>query len=282
MWHLTHIPQQAHFYWGGGALSYLRYLSLTSFKRHNPGWQITLHVPKIPCTRPPAWHTHQQKNVNIKRDFLDRIDVAIESHDFRDYGFDNDAHEVHKSDFLRWKLLGERGGVWSDIDILYLRGLQHLPDNCAGNHDRDTVLCPLIPPMKHTVGFLMSSSHNAFFQNMMHTSLERYDPMVYQCMGSDILNDLFRDQQGVHDRFPENQWLWLDPQAVYAIAAKEIDLFFRPLDAHTQKKLTSPRVIGFHWFAGHPRSQQYENDMNPGRVSRTSNFIDIIVERALI
>jgi len=38
--------------------------------------------------------------------------------DFSLHGFDNNASEVHKSDFLRWYLLVPLA-VWADMDILF-------------------------------------------------------------------------------------------------------------------------------------------------------------------
>jgi len=122
MWQLKHIPQHIHFYWGGKKLSYLRYLSIQTFQRLNPNWKISLHVPQVLSQAKPLWDTMQQKNSCIGQDYLDQLtDVDVVVHDFANYGFDNQAHEVHKSDFLRWRLLATEGGVWSDIDILYCR-----------------------------------------------------------------------------------------------------------------------------------------------------------------
>lgn len=273
MWHLTHIPKQVHFYWGGGPLSYLRALSVKTFQQLNPDWQVTLHRPAIVGRAQPTWSTMQQKNSQVTRDYMDQLTgIDIQTHDFADYGFDNHAHEVHKSDFLRWLLLSTVGGVWSDIDILYCRPITALRDNHAGNSQVHMVLCPLKPPKKHTVGFLMSSAGNEFCAWMHKTSGDCYDPEVYQCMGSDILNENFADLCEFEQRFGPG-FLFLDPGSVYGITSKEIQRFYQPVDAHTAKKTAKPGCIGLHWFAGHPESQQFENGFDPATRWQFNNLL---------
>jgi hypothetical protein len=43
MWHLKEIEKTLHTYWGGDSMSYLRYLTLASFRKLNPDWKIFLY-----------------------------------------------------------------------------------------------------------------------------------------------------------------------------------------------------------------------------------------------
>ena len=97
MWQLNKIPKVIHFYWGGKKLSYLRFLSILSFRKLNPDWVIKVHIPSVVTTTPPAWDTMHQKNSNIGKDYfkhLEKLNVEIVKQDFAD-DFDNDAQEVH-------------------------------------------------------------------------------------------------------------------------------------------------------------------------------------------
>ena len=281
MWHLLKIPQTLHLYWGGHRLSYLRYLTVRTFRDLNPGWQVKLHLPNTVSDAAPRWQTFQQKGSCVEQDYLDRVDADIVMHDFSDYGFDNQAHEVHKSDFLRWRLLAESGGIWSDMDILYVRPMDALEDNVSDHQTIDTVLCPLIPPKKHTVGFLMSGSGNAFCRWMHQASLDHYDPEIYQCMGSNIINQAFESLDDFAQRFPYNRFLFLDPASVYSVTSKDIDRFYQPMDRHTLKKLNRPGVIGFHWFGGHPLSQNLENQLTENNLKDFDCFLTDIIKRAM-
>jgi len=286
MWHLKNIPKIAHFYWGGDKLSYLRFLSVKTFRNQNPDWNILVHVPKILSTAAPAWESFHQKNVKIEQDYFDKLseidDVKIVTHDFAEYNFDNQAHEVHKSDFLRWRLLDEYGGLWSDIDILYTKPMQALPENCEGNSNVDTALCPLSQARKHTVGFLLSSKHNDFFQYIGEQARREYNPEVYQCMGSDLINRGFETFESLQARFPDNEFIFLKKNCVYSITSGEIELFYQTVDLYVQKKLNSKSTIGFHWFAGHPQSQEFENILSHVNIDEYNNLPAHIIKGAQV
>ena len=270
MWHLTRIPKIAHFYWGGGPLSYLRFLSIQSFAKQNPDWQIKFHQPVTDSQAPAAWAN------NIKQDFRDQIttlDVAVVEHDFDHYGFDNQAHEVHKSDFLRWRLLATEGGLWSDIDIFYVKPMECLEENTSHHAGVDVALCPLKPPHKHTVGFMLASKHNDFYKHMSEVALKNYNKDVYQCMGSDLLNGRFENFEVFGQQFPANQFVFLNKKSVYIITSKTIDQFYQPIGTATIKKFNSTQVIGYHWFGGHPQSQQFENNLQPETLTDYTHFL---------
>jgi hypothetical protein len=282
MWHLTHIPKVAHFYWGGNKLSYLRFLSVETFRDQNPDWNILVHVPKILSTAAPAWQSFHQKNVNIAHDYFDQLttidDVKIVTHDFAEYNFDNQAHEVHKSDFLRWRLLNEYGGVWSDIDILYTKPMQSLSENCEDNRNVNTALCPLLQAKKHTVGFLLSSKHNDFFQYIGEQARKEYNPEIYQCMGSDLINRGFETFESLQARFPNNEFIFLNKNCVYSITSANIGLFYQTVDRNVQKKLDGKSTIGFHWFAGHPLSQEFENVLTHNNLNNYNNLLSTCIK----
>lgn len=276
MWHLNKIPKTAHFYWGGQKLSYLRFMSVKSFCALNPDWQVLVHVPTEVSPAAPEWDTFQQKNIDICQDYFDHVAslsrVTIVQHNFDRYNFSNQAHEVHKSDFLRWKLLNSHGGVWSDIDILYVRPISALAENQAESESIDTALCPLLPPSKHTVGFLMSSKNNKFFQSLSRQARNSYDPTVYQCMGSDLINR-FDSLDHLQRRFKQNKFVFLDRACVYTIDSKNIEKFYQVPDQDIMKKLNNRKVIGFHWFAGHPMSQEFENKLTANNVDQHNNIL---------
>ena len=278
MWHLTKIPKIAHFYWGGGALSYLRFLSVASFKKQNPDWQVQVHIPSVDSVAPADW------NNNISQDFrtqLVELDVDVVAHDFGSYGFTNQAHEVHKSDFLRWRLLSTQGGLWSDIDILYIRSMNNLAENSAENSTVDTALCPLMPPNKHTVGFILGSANNAFYKHTSELSLKNYNPTVYQCMGSDLINGRFENFEDFGRQFPSNQFVFLNKKSVYAITSKTIDQFYQPIDQDSNKKFNNSQVIGYHWFGGHQKSQEFENNLQPTTIQNYNHFLSRVIQEKL-
>jgi hypothetical protein len=260
----------AHFYWGGGPLSYLRFLSVQSFKKQNSDWKIKVHQPVINSRAPGTWVS------NIKQDFrhqISALDVAVVEHNFDSYGFSNQAHEVHKSDFLRWRLLASEGGVWSDIDIFYTKPIECLEENNLQHANIDVALCPLKPPHKHTVGFMLASQNNEFYRYISELALANYNPEVYQCMGSDLINSRFESFESFNHQFPNNQFAFLNKKSVYVITSKTIDQFYQPVDQKLTKKFNNSQVIGYHWFGGHPRSQEFENNLQPNTIKNYNHFL---------
>jgi hypothetical protein len=278
MWYLTQIPRVAHFYWGGGPLSYLRFLSVQSFKKQNPDWQVKVHQPVINSQAPSTWVN------NIKQDFRNQIstlDVVVVKHDFDSYGFDNQAHEVHKSDFLRWRLLATDGGVWSDIDIFYTKPMKCLEENTLQHANIDVALCPLKPPRKHTVGFMLASQDNAFYKYISEMALANYNPGVYQCMGSGLINGHFEEFESFRKQFPNNQFVFLNKKSVYVITSKTIDQFYQPVNQDSNKKFNNSQVIGYHWFGGHPQSQEFENNLQPNNIKNYNHFLARAIQEEL-
>jgi hypothetical protein len=278
MWHLTQIPQVAHFYWGGGPLSYLRFLSVKSFKKQNPDWQVKVHVPLVNSVAPKLWAN------DIKQDFrgqLGNLNVTIVTHKFDEYGFSNQAHEVHKSDFLRWQLLATEGGLWSDIDIFYVKPIECLAENTIQCSNINVALCPLKPPHKHTVGFMLGSKNNNFYAYISQLAKKNYNKDVYQCMGSDLINKHFESFESFERQFPDNQFIFLNKKSVYAITSKTIDHFYQPVDTASKKKFNSSQVIGYHWFGGHTRSQDFENNLQPETITNYNHFLARAIQEQL-
>jgi hypothetical protein len=286
MWHLTRIPRIAHFYWGGSKLSYLRFLSVKSFQQYNLDWTIKIHVPEILSNAKPSWDTFQQKNVNIKHDYFGKLadinGVTIVKHNFSDYDFDNNAHEVHKSDFLRWHLLAQHGGLWSDIDILYTAPMSFLIENTDSNHVIDTALCPLKPPHKHTVGFMLSSQGNNFFQYISELARTAYDPATYQCMGSDLINERFKTFDSFVETFTNHNFIFLNKNCVYPVTSKNIDCFYQEINLDVRKKINHKNVVGYHWFAGHPLSQAFENEFTADNIDKYNNLLTTVIKESQV
>jgi len=52
--------------------------------------------------------------------------VKIIEVDITDYKISKDLHNILRSDILRYKILYDEGGIWSDFDIIWLKSIDHL------------------------------------------------------------------------------------------------------------------------------------------------------------
>ena len=206
------VPPICHFYWDKSPMSYLQYLTIVSFNFFHPEYEIIIHTPKRPSARQKTWGTGEQ-NINYTGfNFWGRLQnldyVRVIEHDLAQYEIREDLHEVQKSDILRWKLLYEFGGVWSDVDILYIgrmtdkltevvkSQLRH-PNETFASLDRvhqakpfgqiKTALNPDSDHLKlrpvnntvccrsdygHIIGFFMAAKHSQFFDILYKLCLD--------------------------------------------------------------------------------------------------------------
>ncbi len=56
---MNNTPHILHVYCGGNNLSWLRYMTIISFKKYNPEWTVNLYVPKKPFKGKITWNTKE-------------------------------------------------------------------------------------------------------------------------------------------------------------------------------------------------------------------------------
>ena len=241
------IPHVAHFYWGQTDLPFLRFLTLWSFGNLNPDWTLVLHEPdQLADTIGRRWNTHEHKasrqSVRNYRPLLGAIpNLRIRKHPSD--GFPPHLSQVHRSDLLRWALLANEGGVWSDMDIAWLRPLSdlRLPDATSA------VLCYSLLPdfLTHSIGFLASTAGAWPFTDMMQRSIEiassASSAEEYQMLGCQLLMKVA--PLGRH--LPRGVYN-LPIDVVYPYSWVTIQRFL----ATAEQLATTPNTIGIHWYAG--------------------------------
>jgi len=272
MWHLTKIPKILHVYWGGGKLAYLRYLTLVSFKHLNPEWQIIFYKPTVP--QPSFfWNSEEQLYGDNYVDCSGRIkdlDIIIKEINFDEIGFFNNASEVHKSDFLRWKLLYEVGGAWTDMDILFIKPIGEICFNKPQMEEIDTVVCV---KDTHSIGFLMGSKNNEYFKTLHQASKREYRKEGYQSIGSLLCNKLFPTLESIISKKLNPYNLSMD--VVYASDWNHVNELF---GTKYSNKITN-NTIGLHWYGGSRIAGDYLNNTNGGLYNQGDSMIDMQIRR---
>lgn len=248
-------PKILHLYWGKNQpLSFLRFLTVHSFIKHNPEWEVKLWTPLVTSNSKP-WTTGEQVEHYQGKDYLLELKQYIHLVDFDKLKLSNQMPEVHKSDMLRWFLLGSYGGVWADIDILFIKPM---PKETELWHGAGLCKYRAIPAQSYeflAIGFMSSSglAGKMFFMEIFQAGLDKYisQPKGYQAFGAELLRSYLKTHlnDGVH---------YLPPSLVY------------PYYQHSQIKkywskqpLPTKDVIGYHWYAGMPLSGQIEAEVTP-------------------
>lgn len=177
-WNLN-IPKILHLYWGGGVLHNLRFMTIKTFMKYNPDWEVILWYPKYPSIN-RTWFSTEQKYIIGCKDFIEEamnLSITKNPIDFEEFGLSNTMSEVHKADFIRLHLLSTLGGVWSDMDIFYIKSMISLYFNTKENKNTETFYCD--HNYGHSIGFLMASTNNKFFKELMEISKREFHPGDY-------------------------------------------------------------------------------------------------------
>jgi hypothetical protein len=269
-WHLN-VPKILHVYWGGSTLSYLRFMTIKTFMKYNPDWEVKFLYPKYPFTNITWWNPEQKYDAPCKDFFPDVMELPITKTDidFKHYGFTNQMSEVHKSDFIRLVQLSTYGGLWSDMDILYFKPMNNLYFNTPENKNIETFYCD--HNYGHSVGFLMGSPRNRFFRKLMELSKKEYSPLHYQTMGAIIYKKYFSTPESINDITPAMN---ISMDVVYAYDAT----YFSEILMNDKPKFTN-ESIGMHWFAGSPIWRDFLIQTDGGLNNLPDNIIGNILKK---
>jgi len=290
------IPHILYLYWDGSPLSYLQYLTVVTFKKYNPDWKVQLYVPTVRFSA-KTWSTGEQKTVYVGTDYLNLLydlDIEIKYIDFESIGFRNDIPEVIKSDYLRYWLLGTYGGMWSDMDVIYLKPMKELLavaqsvplgetlDNLIVKGDRaniNTVICYNID--HYPIGLFMSSPNNPFFLNLMRNAISNLNLGAYQSIGCTLVKKLYDHPNDIKRAHSDLNILVMSGDIYLPFAWYEIGGIF----ATNHPEKIKPNTVGIHWFNGSSVSVEYENMLDRGAFPTTGSiypyiktYLNILIE----
>lgn len=268
-WHLE-VPKIAHFYWGGGKLLYMRYLSIKTFVKHNPDWQVIFWYPKEPF-KGRSWYTDMYPakiNEELCRDYTTEV-MKITTPmvvDFKSLGARKNLAEVHKNDFIRVNAMYLYGGLWSDMDIIYFKSVNELEVNKPENKDKKVFVC--IAAYGHSTGFNMATPESEFFRELRDNLNRCYQSTNYQCWGPDMWNRYFKTL----DHIKEGAEIGMD--AVYAHDCHHVsELLVKSKPRFTEHS------IGCHWYGGNAIWPDYFNRTHGGERNLPNCLISELIEQ---
>jgi hypothetical protein len=178
---------------------------------------------------------------------------------------------------LRWFLLSQSCGIWSDIDMLYINPVREYKQPFAAG-------VPIVftrpnQPLYFTIGFLMSRQPDNIFKTAFDASVKIVDTnssLSYQSLGSCLLADCICPR--LFERLKTgNKEILAQTLQYFQQSIKQHQVFCIPttdvLPILSQGQLIIEMIskpiydmsfnfIGLHWFGGHPRiSSSLENDI---------------------
>jgi len=268
-WHLS-VPKIAHFYWGGGNMLYMRYLSIVSFMKYNPDWRVVFWYPQEHY-RGRSWYTDMYPpkiNERVCKDYFKsilKLDIIKSPVDFRALGARRNMSEVHKNDYVRVHALCHYGGLWSDTDIIYFKPVTELMVNNPGNEDKKVFVC--IYDYGHSTGFNMAVAGSEFFTFLSNHLNEEYKPSAYQCWGPDMWNKYYKTLKSITGGCE------IGMDAVYAHNAHQVKELFGDKPRFTDYS------IGCHWYGGNTLWPEFWNRTAGGEKNLTDSIIKNLIEQ---
>jgi hypothetical protein len=241
-------------YWGGRKLSYLRYLTLITFKRCNPSYRIVLIQP-YQVSKSESWASGEHGGLYDGPDYLEAAQDAADeliTFNMREIGFGNHStSEVHKSDILRNYFLFTRGGLWSDFDIVFFKPVPKDLENID-------FLCKTAKGF-FSIGFIGGKRDSPFFKSFFEAqkNVTKKDDS-YQKYGTFLLNNKLYPQ-GVTR---------ISMDLVYCINSTYVSRLFDG----TVEPFTNI-TIGAHWYGGNPLTREWENKITPENYGTFDNIL---------
>jgi mannosyltransferase OCH1-like enzyme len=265
---LKNIPKIIHLYWGkNNPLTFLQYLTVVSFNEYNPDWKIKIYYP-TKISNNISWNSFEQKTKIISKDYfeeLSKISQLVEKIevDFNKIGFSNDYSEVIKSDFFRYYILYEQGGIWSDFDVVYIKSLNNINYNNFKHYGDSKDINFAISYISngnnpyYSIGFIVSSPKNTIFKVLMEKAKNNINTKDYQSIGCVLVKEVLGNS-------PEK--IKLQYKDVNTLIFT--DNFYVPYNPNDIKSIYDTKqikitanTVGVHWYNGSPISRKFENKL---------------------
>lgn len=181
MWKLSQIPKIAHFYWANSCLPWIRYLSLETFRRHNPDWEIVLYRPSVLTLdertsqqRPLSSGQYLEGRIEDWWSEVEKLGVKIVVIDIQKELSINlsylpvpDLIDVHSYDYLHTYLLIKYGGLHVNMDMLFYKSMEQGLFNISENADYD-----VIGLAGDFDNFMMAKPHSEVMENFLKDKLK--------------------------------------------------------------------------------------------------------------
>ena len=180
------IPKRIFFFWCSNSMSWMRWLSLASFRRLNPDWQVDLYLCKPNKVNTKTWKDYNKQDFfNFDgRNYLMKVqDLGINLHlwdldQVGQKGLSKTVGAIQKSDLFRWQKLAQQGGIYADTDILFTRPIDEYYETIK---NQDTVLC--YRNRYFLIGLMASAPGNQFFSKLFAHGITHTSNAGYQAAG---------------------------------------------------------------------------------------------------
>lgn len=268
---LNEVPKIIHLYWDKSPMSWLQTLTVSTFHKQNPDWIINIYLPKQDYNGNikyiPKYNDQDYFPLLEQMDFVNMIEV-----DLADYKINENLHNILRSDILRYHLLYEHGGIWSDFDVLWLKPINqmnHINLINRSNKQFGFSACLYSGFRGHySIGVLITSKNHKFYQTLINkiNSINRSpdqhkqffdrkkNTYKHQAFGVELWKILYPDLQSLITNFHDCIGIYY--KTFYPYSIFNLDELYNKDNTSVLDK----DVICVHWFNGHELSKKYINE----------------------
>jgi len=266
------IPKIVFTYWEGDQLSELHYLTIYSLHKYNPELDIIIYTDENPKNILREWNTHEHSidikkkiplsklvEVNPNKIFLRPINFQ------KEYDLDNNISIIFKADFTRIAKLYEHGGIWFDMDVLFIKPI---PDFFFKENIESFIFiyAETIP-----TGFLASIPKSFFLEKLYKGSLEIIKNKTldnYQKIGPNIW---IKEYNNLDTNIKENLKI-LDNNLIYPYLWNQLDYIY-----HKSNSIISENTFGIHWYNGAPDTRKFINKFDINNINPNKSLIEKLI-----
>lgn len=242
--------KRCFFYWGNERMSFMRFMTLKSFRIFHHDWEIVL------ITREKHNHTMLSEKNLEKQDIgftgTDYTKLALELVDSvrtleKDYSHISEMclPEQQNSDMLAWYLVSFEGGVVSDMDILYFKNM----DEALANLDNSLPMFSGRPMAGYIpVSFMVGNSKN-IFEPVYDWCLNNINKEKYEQFGTNAFMHVYSslEQAGVTRMPSKLVFPFCEDPKVANLAATMFTFLSKIPDIS----------CAMHWYAGCPEAHHW-------------------------
>ena len=254
------IPKILHMYWDRTSMSQLQTFTVDTFHKHNPDWTINVYIPKQPYTGPSRYIPNY-----VGKDYFYLVEqsryVNIVDVDLNDYDIAIGLHNILRSDILRYNLLYNHGGVWSDFDVIWLKPMDHFRNiEYYGDTPINDVnaVVSLVNGSHggHSIGIMIHCKHDQYAKALIDLTKKVKPPYGHEVFGGGMLNSKYLTLKSL--ACFENI-IGVRFETYYPYNIHPPNTTIQKLYKENDLSCINNNVICVHWYNGHVLSKQYIN-----------------------
>jgi hypothetical protein len=271
------VDKKIYFFWGNEKMSWMRYMTLYSFRKLNPSWEIILYKAKQKHWQ-KTWKTNNYQDFFCYNgaDYFKKIqslDIKIEQYK------ETDITPSQISNFFKWEILSKNSGVYADMDILWFKPIDSFYEKVR---EFDTAICQT---QYVSIGLLASSGHNNFFQDLYRNAFKCYNGEYYQTAGIEnvynFLDCVYRHEEVLNKaraKYTGLNFYNIPMDLIYPFDSKRIEEAF---SSPCEIKDLPDETIGYHWYAARRVSQSFNNILTEDNYKEHNTLFSKIIPMIL-